>query len=416
MDSIKRRRLLAIELLVGLAIAAFLIVRAQARPSAASPEPASAPPVDLRAPASALAAGGDWAMEGSNPARTRALPAELQLPLTQRRELVVKGDVGNGSPPTIARDTMLIEANTTSSQKTLRAFDVQSGAERWAVYQKGLYISPAVEGNRVFIRAEEANKGHVVALDLQSGKELWAFAPKRISSEATNFYGGHITSPAVVRGVVFVGAGKEVYALDAASGRVRWTYSALDLITSSASVDSGRVYISDFKHFYALDQNSGKLIWAISTPSSVYFSAVSTGSSVLVTNGDSLSALDAASGAQRWIVKYPGDTGLIPAAVQGDRVFVKSTETLYALDLQSGKELWRLHDLNYVSLPAIAGDQIFLVTGSGADSAVVAHNIADGSVAWKQTVGGLANTAPVIAGSTVYVRTTKGSVIGFWRG
>jgi outer membrane protein assembly factor BamB len=355
-------------------------------------------------------------MEGSNPARTRALATDLPLPLTQRRELAVKGDLGNGSPPTIARNTMLIEANTSAAQKTLRALDVQSGAQRWAVYQKGLYISPAVEGNRVFIRAEEANKGHVVALDLASGKELWAFAPKRISSAATNYYGGHITSPVVVRGVVFVGAGKEVYALDAGTGRIRWLYSTQDFITSSASVDNGRVYISDFKHFYAIDQNSGKLLWAISTPSSVYFSAVSAGNTVLVTNGDSLSALDATSGAQRWIASYPGDTGLIPAAVQGERVFVKSTETLYALDLASGKELWRLHDLNYVSLPAIAGNQLFLVTGSGADSAVVAHSVADGSVTWKQTVGQLANTAPVIAGNTVYVRTTKGSVIGFWRG
>ena len=414
MDSTKRRRLLAIELLVGFAIVAFLIVRAQARPAFPA-APGSVAPADLQAPAGVLATGGDWAMEGSNPARTRALPADVPLPLTQRRELAVKGDVGNGSPPTIAHNTMLLESNTRASQKTLRAFDVQSGTERWAVYQKGLYISPAVEGNRVFFRAEENNKGHVVALDLQSGKELWAFAPKHISSSATNYYGGHITSPVAVRGVVYVGAGQEIYALDAATGRVRWLYTTQDLITSSASVDNGRVYISDFTHFYAIDQASGKLLWAISTPSSVYFSAVSAGSTVLVTNGDSLSALDASNGAQQWIARYPGTEGLIPAAVQGQRVLVKSTQTLYALDLANGKELWRFHDLNFVSLPAIAGDQVFLVTGSGADSAVEAHSLTDGSVIWKQTTGHLANTAPVIAGKTVYVRTTIGSVIGFWR-
>ncbi|MBC8077925.1 MAG: PQQ-binding-like beta-propeller repeat protein, partial [Chloroflexales bacterium] len=390
-------------------------VRAQAQPGVPAAA-GSAAPAGLQAPASALGISGDWAMEGSNPARTRALTVAVPLPPTQRRELAVKGDVGNGSPPTIARDTMLIEANTNAAQKTLRALDMQSGTERWSVYQKGLYISPAVEGNRVFIRAEEANKGHIVALDLASGRQLWAFAPKRLSSSETNYYGGHLTSPVVVRGVVFVGAGKEVYALDAANGRVRWMYTAQDYITSSASVDDGRVYISDFTHFYALDQSSGALLWAISTPSSVYFSAVSAGSTVLVTNGDNLSALDAASGVQRWLAHYPGEKGLIPAGVQGQRVLVKTTETLYALDLASGKELWRFHDLNYVSLPAIAGDQVFLVTGSGADSAVEARNIADGSVTWKQTVGRLANTAPVIAGNTVYVRTTKGSVIGFWRG
>ncbi|MBC8078625.1 MAG: hypothetical protein H7Y32_21290, partial [Chloroflexales bacterium] len=72
MDSTKQRRLLAIELLVGFAIVAFLIVRAQAQPGVPAAA-GSAAPAGLQAPASALGISGDWAMEGSNPARTRAL-------------------------------------------------------------------------------------------------------------------------------------------------------------------------------------------------------------------------------------------------------------------------------------------------------------------------------------------------------
>ena len=54
---------------------------------------------------------------------------------------------------------------------------------------------------------------------------------------------------------------------------------------------------------------------------------------------------------------------LIPGAVSGSRVFVKSVSSLYALDLASGKELWRVDDRNFISLPAVTSNQVFVVKG-----------------------------------------------------
>lgn len=332
----------------------------------------------------------------------------MRLPLALQQRLGRTDQRQFGSPPTIAAGMALIEY-----QGYLRAYDLATGAERWAYPQRGAYISPAVAGERVYIRVEQANEGEIVALNLHNGSELWSFKPKRLSSSSTSYFGGHLTSPVVVDGVVFVGAGKEVYALDAASGDLRWEFAAQDYITSSATVAGGRVYISDFLNFYAIDQRSGELAWAHKTDASVYFSSIVAGDTVIVANGPELLALDANDGARRWGVRF-ADEALIPAAVHGSRAFVKSTSTLYALDVATGDELWRFHDLNYISLPAVAGDHVYVVSGMGAATALTILDVATGQNTHNLPVQLLGTSAPVIAGNALYVRAADGRVLGFW--
>jgi outer membrane protein assembly factor BamB len=421
----QQRRLIA-AVLVALAAMAYVAWRPQAGPVVPANAPAAAvapapalnatvaqpdrvfDPARLDRSMTSASGPGDWAMEGYDPGRTRTIAAEVVLPLTQRREVRVADDAGYGSPPAIARGMMLVE-----SKDQLHAFDLRSGTQRWAIPQPGAYISPAIAGNRAFIRAETGNKGQILALDLASGKQIWGFTPKRLSSVRNSYFGGHLTSPVVVEGMVFIGAGKEVYALDAKTGTVLWEFAAQDYITSSASIAGGRLYISDFTHFYALDQHNGTLLWSYPTTTSIYFSAVAAGETVLVSNGEDLIALDAASGMQRWSVRIPGEV-LIPAAIRGSQALIKSTSTLYALDMASGKELWRFHDTNYVSLPAVAGNMVFVIRGLGPDTAITVLDIATGRSTWQQPVASLATTAPVIAGQALYVRTTDGRVLGFW--
>jgi outer membrane protein assembly factor BamB len=382
-------------------------------PTAAQPAPAL--PGDPNVPAvfgpqllTSISGPGDWAMEGNNPSRTRSIEAQLVLPLSQQREVQLSSDSGDGSPLTIARGTMLVE-----SEHLLRAFDMRDGTQRWSFPLRGIYVSPAVAGKYVFIRSESDNKGQMIALDIESGKTLWAFTPKRLSSASNSYFGGHLTSPVVVDGTVFVGAGKEVYALDAASGAVRWEFSAKEYISSSATAADGHIFISDFDAFYAIDQKTGALAWSYPTQMTLYFAPVIGSQTALVASGHQLVALDTASGKPRWISNVSAD-GVIPSAVQGARAFVKSTTTLYALDLASGKQLWEAKDINYISLPAVAGDQVFVISGMGADTALSALDAGTGRNTWRMAVKSLATTPPVIAGQSLYVRTTDGRVLGFW--
>jgi outer membrane protein assembly factor BamB len=412
---------LFVAVVLGLFIVTYLALRPQPSvlPTPVSARPAVAQVVKPTAAALAPAAFGpqlltstsgpeDWAMEGNNPSRTRSTDAQLALPLSQQREVKLTADTGDGSPLTIARGTMLVE-----SEHLLRAIDLRDGKLRWSFPLRGVYVSPAIAGKYVFIRSESDNKGQMLALDIDSGKTLWAFTPKRLSSASNSYFGGHLTSPVVVDGTVFVGAGKEVYALDAASGTVHWEFAAKEYISSSATAADGRIYISDFNSLYAIDQKTGAQVWSHPTTMTFYFAPVIGGQTALIASGSQLIALDTASGQPRWTSSLPGEN-TIPTAVQGSRAFAKSTSTLYALDLASGKVLWKVHDTNFISLPAVAGEQVFVISGLGASTSLLALDASTGSNAWTMPVKSLATTAPVIAGQSLYVRTTDGRVLGFW--
>ena len=63
------------------------------------------------------------------------------------------------------------------------------------------------------------------------------------------------SSPVVVSGVVYGGNWSgQVYALDAETGKPRWTYQTDGEVKGSAAVAGGRVYIGSYDgHVYALD-------------------------------------------------------------------------------------------------------------------------------------------------------------------
>jgi len=51
------------------------------------------------------------------------------------------------------------------------------------------------------------------------------------------------SSPAVANGVVYVGSGSNVYALNASTGALLWTYTTASGVSSSPAVANGAVYV-----------------------------------------------------------------------------------------------------------------------------------------------------------------------------
>ncbi|HMO59095.1 MAG TPA: PQQ-binding-like beta-propeller repeat protein [Roseiflexaceae bacterium] len=417
MNDIEQRRLwiLAIVLLIG----SIVFVATRTSPSSTQtaavplvvPLPANEILFDPNAPPLPLAPPGtaEWAMEGLNPARTRASATALALPLRSQRQIGTASLDEAGSPPVVARGLALIEL-----KDRLQAVELATGRERWSFDYRGLYVSPAVSGDMAYVRVEANNQGQLIALNLDDGTQVWSFTPRRLSRADTGYFGGHLTSPVIVDGMVIIGAGQEVYALDALDGQVRWEFATQDLITSSAAVADGQIYISDFRFTYAIDQANGTMVWSRPMASAIYFAPVVTDQSLLVSSGDRLIVLARSDGRELWSAGIEGQT-LIPAGAQGNHAFIKSNETLYAYNLTSGEQLWQYHNINFVSLPAVAGDQAFVVSGLSGNTELVALDIATGASIWAQPLRSLAPTAPIIAGQTVYVRTTDGQVVSLWQ-
>ncbi len=71
------------------------------------------------------------------------------------------------------------------------------------------------------------------------------------------------SSAAVVDGTVVLGGrDRMVHALDAKTGKARWTYMTRARIDSSPAIAGGRVFVgSNDGRLYALDLASGKVVW-----------------------------------------------------------------------------------------------------------------------------------------------------------
>jgi outer membrane protein assembly factor BamB len=105
-----------------------------------------------------------------------------------------------------------------------------------------------VAGRTVYMAS---NDQHLYALDAATGAVRWKHL---IGSYADS-------SPAVANGTVYIGSWlrEKVYALDAATGAVRWSQPVGSKVDSSPVVAGGTVYVgSDDHKVYAISAASGR--------------------------------------------------------------------------------------------------------------------------------------------------------------
>ncbi len=128
---------------------------------------------------------------------------------------------------------------------------------------------PVISGNRVYVYAGQAGvSGAIYSYRIPEGKELWKTAIEPVSAFDS------WSSPAVSNGVVFVGSGSKVHAIDASSGKILWVKdlskikSNAQIVNSSPTVSGNYLYIGDYVNgcYYCLDvAKKGALVWEFST-------------------------------------------------------------------------------------------------------------------------------------------------------
>lgn len=349
-------------------------------------------------------ATASWPMEGYGPERNRATNEALTLPLNAIGQFALASSAESASPVAIAGGLLFAD-----TKQKLHAMTLADGREQWQVNLIGSYFSPAVVGDVVFVRVESGEDGSVVALRADTGARIWQHQFARVGSSYDNI-GGHVTSPVVVDNLVLVGAGEALYALDAGTGEVIWSFESEFPVVSSASIADGLVYFSDFTRLYAIDLKSGEEHWRFDHGEvTLFFAPILFGDQVALASNDTIFALDQVSGAQRWSKHFP-DIQVIPAGASQHHLYVKATNQLWALNPQDGTVAWNYATTNYVSLPAITSDQLYVITRADGGSQIRALQQRDGKEVWRQDQAGLLNAAPVIAGGRVYVRTIDGNV------
>ncbi len=349
----------------------------------------------------------EWPMEGQSAQRNRASSDDIKLPLSVRDQYSVAGDAEHVSPIAIANGRLFAE-----SDRKLHAVALDSGKELWQFNFAGSFLSPAVADNTVFIRSETGDEGFVYALKADTGAQLWMYQFAKVGSSFGNV-GGHVTSPVIVNGVILVGAAQTLHALNVKSGKEVWKFATEYPVVSSASVASGIVYFADFTNLYAVDLKTGKELWRFDHgKQALFFAPVIVDNQVAIAGGDTIYMLDRSSGKQIWSRAFT-DVTVIPAGASAGHLYIKSTNQLFALNLQTGATVWDFTTTNFISLPAIAQNQLYVITRSGNGGQVHALQQSDGKEVWQTDQAGLASAAPVIAGGRLYVRLTSGDVVVF---
>lgn len=182
------------------------------------------------------------------------------------------------------------------------SLNAQTGDLRWRTDTSGPGAAPAVGGGMVFVAPEDTT---IRALNAATGQPRWSFTRTTGIGAQYGFDGYVVVNGSTLYVTSDAGA---IFALDPTIGKQRWERTwphAGDTIYAAPAVDGGMVYVGvggQDGGAYALDAATGAIRWQtphlegfdarpVVADGAVYFSSQTPGTLV---------ALDAKTGALRW--------------------------------------------------------------------------------------------------------------------
>ncbi len=331
--------------------------------------------------------GQDEAMFRGNPLHTGVYDGSAGAKLTAVKWKFHTGGMVIGSP-TVAGG--LLYAGSTDGN--LYALDAELGTLKWKFDAKSRVPStPAITAGTVYFTAYD---GNLYALDAAKGTLKWKFktegerrfagkhlhGTQPVAETMPDPFDCYLSSPVVWNGAVYFGSGDgNIYAVDAASGAMKWKVQTGDVVHASPAISGGTLYVGSWdSFFYAVDAANGQVKWRFKTGEDhEIYNQVGIQSSAAVVDGmvyfgcrDShLYALDAASGEKRWAFDAKGSWVVGSPAVRDGKVYFPTSDSslLYEVEAKTGKVLrslgfnrWYLY-----SSPALAGGFLFIGSTRG---------------------------------------------------
>lgn len=279
-----------------------------------------------------------------------------------------------------------------------------------------LEFPPVVAGGRLF---ETSIDGILYALDAKTGRVLWTYRSGRCGW----------ASPAIDGGILvetFIGnsechsryADGQVAAFDARTGHRLWLRT-VGPTESSPLVGDGTVYVGDWDgRIWALAERSGRTRWVRQLDGAVKGSLASSGGRLFIgTYGGEVAALAARSGAVDWVSGGHGRFYSSPAVAYG-RVYIGSTDGgVYAFGAGTGDLLWSHPTGSYVYASPVVWRRLVLV--GSYDHGFYALDAGTGETRWSFAADGpISGSASVVDGVAyfaTFAHTTYGLAAGSGR-
>jgi outer membrane protein assembly factor BamB len=219
--------------------------------------------------------------------------------------------------------------------------------------------SPACGGGSVYAvllaRGKGIKGGRAVAVDATTGRTRWSRKiPSRVES-----------SPLLKNGRLFFGSEDgTVYALEAKTGRTIWTYRASGAVKGGPALASGTLYFGDYGgKVHAVSAKTGREVWSVGTSgtrfgfgSGRFYStpAVAFGRVYLGNTDGRVYSFAASSGTLAWATSTGAYVYASPAVAVtpglGPTVYIGSYDgSFYAFDARSGAKRWSYATGNRIS-------------------------------------------------------------------
>ena len=252
--------------------------------------------------------------------------------------------------PLVVKDLVVVGTDNGA----LQAYRVGTGEEVWT-YEHGhrIFHAPSSDGDRVYFSADG---GSLIAVTADAGKKVWSF-------DLAQNDGPVIAVPR--KGlVVATDMSGTVYALDAKTGKKRWSAEVLTdappdppgfdgavgrigdtkARPSALTTDGETLFLSVFDQcrVVAFDAATGKKLWSFQTGGWTYGTAAATATHVFVGSQDKcFYCLDKKSGKQVW--KFETKARIESGCAFDDKwVYFGSCDgCLYCVNQVDGKERWR---------------------------------------------------------------------------
>jgi outer membrane protein assembly factor BamB len=230
----------------------------------------------------------------------------------------------------------------------------------------------------------------------------------------------------VANGLVYFGSGDgNVYAVDAASGALKWKFTTGDVVHASPAIAGGLVLVGSWDtNFYALDAATGAERWRFKTGDDENMhnqtgiqssAAVAEGIVYFGCRDSKVYALDLKTGRQVWAYSNKGSWVIgSPAVKDGTVYFATSDSALFhALDAKSGEERFSLtFAWPMFSSPTVAGQFVYLGSHEGK---LLAIDVAARKLAWTFQTDASKQNGPAHHKACGHASARKSASRNSWR-
>ncbi len=267
--------------------------------------------------------------------------------------------------------------------------------EAWTADLAGQPGSPVCDRDTVYVGTDG---GNCYALEAETGRRRWT-VETTAAADAT---------PVITRDRLYLGtADGVVRALDPATGDEKWRADLPGDLESALSLSEGRLYAGHAAGLSALEAETGEELWTHETESAVvgrpaladgreYDRSRATRTPLSESANADLLADDRQQPDQRWI---------------DERAFAGTAAgTVLALEAETGEEVWTAPATGAVAVgPTVAADRVYVADDAGT---LLALDAATGQTWFTYETGAAFTTSPTVlaAAETTFVGAADGYV------